>query len=88
LFCVTNEIDKGLLEWVVQCGLHGVQLGGRQSVASFFWPTLFFWEISFFWTTSFFWGTSMFWTPSFFWVKPFFWGTPFSCLDGRRTHAR
>ena len=28
LFCVTNEIDKGLLEWVVQCGFHGVQLGG------------------------------------------------------------
>ena len=28
LFCATSEIDKGLLEWVVLCGLHGVQLGG------------------------------------------------------------
>ena len=45
LFCVTNETGKELLEWVVLCGLHGVQLGVRQSVASFCWATSFFWAI-------------------------------------------
>ena len=49
-FCVTHEIGKGLLEWVVLCGLHGVQVGCWQSVASFFWARSLFWaSVSFFW---------------------------------------